>query len=398
MKEKSHGRLGISKTVVILGIVSLFTDISTESIYPLIPLFLTQVLHAQVSAVGLIEGIAESTACLLRVFSGWLSDILGNRKWLTVGGYALSALSKPLLAICGSWSDVLGLRFMDRAGKGIRTAPRDALIADAAADDKRGISFGFHRAMDSLGATLGPLIAFLFVTAGVSDYRRLFLLAFIPAGLGVLVLLAFLREPVCKRSSNYEVPSIRLSSFERPFKLFLLVTTLFAIGNSSDAFLVLRAAQFGLGFPLILLVYVLFNVVDSTLATFTGALSDKIGRRNVVIAGYLLFGAIYAGFAVGHSPHLIWVLFALYGFYNALTHGVQKAFASDLISPSMRGTGLGVYNTLTGIALLPASLVAGYLWDVIGPSAPFYYGAGTAIVSALLLAIFFKSGVICSDK
>ncbi|MCL6519989.1 MAG: MFS transporter [Armatimonadetes bacterium] len=389
MRENRTPR--ISKTVITLGIVSLLTDISSEGIYPLIPLFLTETLHARVLAVGLIEGVAESTASLLRIVSGWLSDVLRNRKWLTVAGYSLSALSKPLLALATSWHYVFGIRFMDRLGKGIRTAPRDALIADVASAEARGISFGLHRAMDSLGATLGPLIAFLLILYGIKNYRELFLLAFIPAATAVLILIAFVREARRETSEKVEMPSLRIGRFSRPFKLFLLITTLFSIGNSSDAFLILRAKNVGVTAASTLLVYVLFNSVDSIFATAAGALSDKIGRRNVVLSGYLLFALVYTGFALARSPVTIWLLFGMYGLYNALTHGVQKAFASDLIEAGVRGTGMGAYNMLTGLALFPASLIAGYLWDSISPSAPFYYGAATALISALLLAICFRS-------
>ncbi|MDH7482050.1 MAG: MFS transporter [Armatimonadota bacterium] len=397
MRENRTPR--ISKTVITLGLVSLLTDISSEGIYPLIPLFLTETLHARVLAVGLIEGVAESTASLLRIVSGWLSDVLRNRKWLTVAGYSLSALSKPLLALATSWHFVFGIRFMDRLGKGIRTAPRDALIADVAAAEARGISFGLHRAMDSLGATLGPLIAFLLILYGINNYRQLFLLAFIPAATAVLILIAFVREARRETFEKVDMPSLRIGRFSRPFKLFLLITTLFSIGNSSDAFLILRAKNVGVTAASTLLVYVLFNSVDSIFATAAGALSDKIGRRNVVLSGYLLFALVYTGFALARSPMTIWLLFAMYGLYNALTHGVQKAFASDLIEAGVRGTGMGAYNMLTGLALFPASLIAGYLWDSISPSAPFYYGAATALLSALLLAICFRSSdVIYSGR
>jgi len=396
MQGRNGKLFGISRTVILLGTVSLLTDISSESIYPLIPLYLTEVLNAQVRNVGLIEGIAESTASLLRIFSGWLSDRLGNRKWLTVAGYSISMLSKPLLAMTRTWEQVLGTRFADRLGKGIRTAPRDALIADVAATENRGVCFGLHRAMDSLGATLGPLIAFLVILGGVTDFRKLFVLAVIPAAAGVLILIALVREPPRECTVAAEMPSLRLRGFSRSFKTFLLITTLFAVGNSSDAFLILRARDVGVGVSSILLVYVLFNSVDALFATGAGALSDRIGRRNVVMAGYLVFAAVYTGFGLADHPATIWVLFAVYGMYNALTHGVQKAFAADLMPATARGTGMGAYNMLTGLALFPASLIAGYLWDAVGPAAPFLYGAATAIVSAVLLAVFFDRSVTCT--
>lgn len=396
--------LGISSTVIVLGVVSLLTDISSESIYPLIPLFLTNVLHAQATNIGLIEGIAESTSSILRIFSGWLSDILGQRKWLTVSGYALSTVSKPLLSIAASWPQVLGVRFVDRLGKGIRSAPRDALIADVTPPSKRGIAFGFHRAMDTVGAVTGPLIAYYFLRAMSlrheavgAEYRRLFLLAAIPGIIGVLILIFFVHERARQRAHE-KPPSLSIRQFDMPFKKFLLVATLFSIGNSSDAFLILRAQNVGVSVANILLIYVLFNSVEATLATSAGAISDRLGRRNIILAGYLVFALVYAGFGLARHPMEVWVLFGFYGLYNALTSGVQKAFASDLVCASARGTGLGAYHMLTGLALLPASVVAGYLWDRISPSAPFYFGAITALIAAVLLAVLFRGpDTICTD-
>lgn len=381
---------GISRTVFVLGAVSLLTDISSEGIFPLIPLFLTEVLRAEVLAVGLIEGVANSTASILRVFSGWLSDVLGNRKWLVVGGYSLSTVSKPMFAAAGSWQAVFGIRFADRLGKGIRTAPRDALIADVSAEGRRGVSFGFHRAMDTVGAIAGPLIAFWLLRTVVTDYRVIFLLSAIPAAAAVLILVFFIHEPRPERPGVVERPFVRLSGLGRPFKLFLLVTTLFSLGKFSEVFLILRARDIGIGAGTVLLTYVVLRSVEAALSVWAGALSDRVGRRNVMLAGYLVFAGVYSGFGLAHSTMTVWVLFASYGLYSALTQGVQKAFAADLISAGMRGTGLGAYHTLTGLALLPASLIAGYLWDAINPAAPFFFGAAMALLAAFLLATFFR--------
>ena len=397
--EKKAGFPGISRTVILLGFVSLLTDISSESIYPLIPLFLTGVLHAPVSAIGLIEGIAESVASIVRIFSGWLSDRIGDRKWLTTAGYALSVLSKPLLSFSSGWHQVLGIRFMDRLGKGIRGAPRDALIADVTPPGKRGIAFGFHNAMDTTGAVLGPLIAFWLLKSVGLSFREIFLLAAIPGAIGVLILIFFVREK--KKSANEReasLPSIRIGSFEGNFRMFLLITAVFSIGNSSDAFLILKAKQNGISTANILLVVVLFNSIQALLATPAGAVSDRLGRRNVILLGFLVFAAVYMGFGITSSPVITVILFAFYGVYSALTYGVQKAFASDLISANMRGTGLGAYNMVTGIALLPASLIAGLLWDKVNPSAPFVYGAAMALVAAFILAFSFRGDVIYSGR
>jgi len=390
-------RLGISRTVVLLGVVSLLTDVSSEGIYPLIPLFLTDVLHARVPTVGLIEGVAESAASVLRIFSGWLSDVLGNRKWITAVGYGLSTISKPLFALATSWQQVFGVRFADRVGKGIRTAPRDALIADVTPPESRGISFGFHRAMDTAGAITGPLLVFWLLRSFHAEYRTIFLLSGIPAILGVLILIAAVREPAREAVDRAAVPSLRLRNFRRPFKLFLLVATIFSLGNFSDAFLILRARDIGIGAAKILLIYVLFNTVEAALSTSAGAVSDRLGRRNVILAGYLVFAAVYAGFGLARRPADIWMLFAFYGLYQALTRGVQSAFAADLVSVGIRGTGLGAYHMLTGLALLPASLIAGYLWDAVNPSAPFYFGAGIALIAALLLAVLFRGSITYTD-
>ena len=389
-------RRRIAPTVVTLGIVSLLTDISSEGIYPLIPIFLTSVLRAQVAAVGLIEGIAESTASILRIFSGYLSDKFGDRKWIAVAGYGISTISKPLFAVSHSWQQVLGFRFADRVGKGIRSAPRDALIADVTPPESRGLSFGFHRAMDTVGAVTGPLLAFWLLKSLHLGFRPIFWLSAIPAVLAVLILIAFVREPKIIRE-HVAPPKISFSGFSRQFKSFLFVVTLFSIGNSSDAFLILRAKNVGVSTESILLIYVLFNSVAALMSTHAGDLSDKIGRKLVLFAGFLVFAGVYTGFALVKNPGAVWGLFAVYGAYAALTAGVQKAFATDLVCAGMRGTGLGAYQTLTGIALLPASLIAGFLWDAVSPSAPFFYGAAVALISAILLIVLFPGKITCTD-
>jgi len=396
----------ISRTVVLLGAVSLLSDVSSEGIYPLIPLFLINVLHAQVSAVGLIEGIAESSASILRIFSGRLSDVLGNRKWIATAGYSLSTVSKPLFALAASWPQVLGIRFADRVGKGIRTAPRDALIADVTPAAIRGVSFGLHRTMDTIGAVTGPLLALWLLgilTRGHGysiphSYRTIFLLSAIPATLAVLILVFFVKEQKSTKADGEMIPSLSLKSLGKPFKLFLLVTVVFAIGNSSDAFLILRAQNLGISPSKILLIYVVFNSVEAIFATGAGAVSDKVGRRNVVLAGYLVFAVVYLGFALARHAAAVWALFAVYGLYNALTLGVQKAFATDLIPAGLRGTGLGAYHMLAGLALLPASVIAGLLWERLSPAAPFFFGASTAAIAALLIGMLFRSSATCTDR
>ena len=386
----------VPKEVVTLGIVSFLTDISSEMIYPLVPMFMKDVLRSPVMAIGLVEAVAEATASLLKVVSGYISDRVGKRKALTVIGYGLSAVSKPVLGVATNWGHVLGVRFADRFGKGIRTAPRDALIADVTDSDVRGKAFGLHRAMDTAGAVLGPFAAYLLlrhVAAGHATavmYRTIFFLAAIPAILGVVILAAAIKEPHAERRQA-QLPRIRLSGFDRRFKLFLLIATLFAIGNSSDVFLILRARNLGVAPENVLLIYVAFNIVAAALSMPMGNLSDRIGRRPVIALGYFVFAVVYGGFALATSQITAWALFLVYGAYYACTESVQRAYAADLSPVDLRGTAMGTYHTFIGLAMLPASLVAGFLWQKVSPAATFVYGAAMALVSALLLLALLRS-------
>jgi MFS family permease len=369
--------------------VSLFTDISTEMLVPALPLFLTTVLGAPMTVVGLIEGIAESTASVLRSFAGWLSDRAGRRKPLLVFGYSLSNITKPLLALTGSWEQVLLVRFVDRLGKGLRGAPRDALIADSVAPEQRGLAFGFHRSLDTVGAALGPLVAFAVLATRPEDYRAVFWIATIPGALAILIAGFFVRD-LPRFPQARLLPRVTIRGLGRPFAIFTAIITLFALGNSSDAFLILRAKNLGMPTATIPLAYFGFNVVYASLSTPAGALSDRWGRRRVLIVGYVVFALVYLGFAVASGPSgrwTAWLLFLVYGTYYALTEGIQRAFIVDLVRPESLATALGVFASATGLALLPASLVAGLLWDRVGPSAPFFYGGVMAASAALLLTI-----------
>lgn len=377
---------GLSKNVFILGIGSLLTDISSEMIYPIIPLFLTSVLHAPMSVIGLIESIAESTASILKIFSGWISDKLGKRKPLIVLGYGLSALSKPWLALSGSWMHVLLIRFSDRFGKGIRTSPRDALIADSSSCETRGKAFGLHRAMDTVGAAIGPLIAFFVLLKLENAYRLIFILAAIPGILGFLVLLFFVTEK--KKVKNIDSPEITFRSLDKEFIYFTLICAIFSAGNFSDAFLILRAKELGIKTVFIPLLYFCFNLTYALSAMPAGILSDKIGRGRVIKGGFFLFAFLYSGFALAKNTWTIWLLFIAYGSYYALTEGVQKAMVADLAPPSLRGTAMGTFNFTVGLAGLPASLIAGLLWQYFGAPIAFFYGASLAIISGLLLTIW----------
>jgi MFS family permease len=381
--------------VIITGIASLLTDISSEMVYPLIPLYLAA-LGAPPAILGIIEGFAESTASLLKVFSGRFSDKLRRRKPVAIVGYAGSTIGKVLLYVSQGWGLVFAGRMVDRLGKGIRTAPRDALIADSVPEGKRGKAFGLHRAMDSLGAAAGVAISIWLVSSlgrnlVPHDYQRIFLFSLIPAALGVAALL-FIRERR-KEGKVRELPRLSWKCLPAKLKWFLFVITLFALGNSSNQFLLLRAKNLGMSVLAILAAYLLYNAVYSVLSYPFGHLSDRIGRKRLLVAGYAFYGLVYIGFAVAPSglhPSsfiLVFGLFALYGVYSALNEGLEKALVADIAPPDQRGTFVGLHSTLTGIGLLPASLLAGALWSLLGPSAPFWFGGCLGLAAALGLAI-----------
>ena len=381
---------GIRKNVIVLGIASFFTDISSEMLYPIIPIFLTSVLGAPMSIVGLIEGVAESTASILKALSGWLSDKFQKRRPFIVIGYSLSSFAKPLLFFAYVWPVVLISRFLDRLGKGLRTSPRDAMIADSSGVSYRGKSFGFHRAMDTLGACIGPLLAIWFLTGLKENLRIVFLIAFVPAALAVLTLLFFLKEAPASSAAGGGITRFDIAKFNPNFKKFLLASSIFAIGNSSDAFLIVRSKQLGLSLTAVILAYVLYNISYSALSTPFGALSDKISRRSIMIMGYIVFALVYVGFGMITDSRIVWVLFPIYGFYIAMTDGVGKAFVSDMVEREYRATALGLYHFTLGIFAFFASFIAGLLWTHVGVSAPFIYGAVTAITSCLALFVLVR--------
>lgn len=383
--EKSGLVRGLGRNVLVLGVVSLFTDISSEMLYPVIPLFLTAVLNAPMSVVGVIEGVAESAASLLKIASGWWSDRLRARRPFVVLGYSLSAVSKPLLALAGSWGAVLASRLVDRMGKGIRTSPRDAMIASSCDKDARGKAFGLHRAMDTIGAVLGPLLAVLLLSVLKLSYRSIFLWAFVPAGLGV-VALAFLQggSRIHRGAAPQVAPRTPVSA---DLRRFVFVYGVFALGNSSDVFLLLKARQVGFSANGVLLTYVFYNLVYALSAAPAGWLSDRLSRRALMAGGLVVFAAVYTGFALATGRAVIWMLFALYGLYAAATEGVSKALVADLSTPDNRGTAMGLFHTATGLLAFAASTAAGLLWTHIGPAAPFVYGAVCAGAAAGLLAL-----------
>ncbi|NLD33719.1 MAG: MFS transporter [Clostridiales bacterium] len=375
------------RNIIFLGLVSFFADVSTEMVYPLVPLCLTAAFGATPALVGVVEGIAESVASLLKVFSGYLSDRYQRKKPLAFLGYSTGILYKLLLVISASWAGVLAARVVDRLGKGLRTAPRDVMVAESADGAHVGQAFGVHKAMDMAGAGLGILIAWLLMApdSGVSSFRAIFLWSLLP-GVLALGMFAFIRE---KRGPR--APAGRMSPFaharelDGSLKLYLAVVTMFTLGNSSNAFLLLRAQAFGFTARQAVLMYFVYHVSASLLAISLGRLSDRVGRKSLLVGGYLLFSLVYALFAWVNEGWMMWAAFGLYGLFTAMTTGVERAFIAQIAPGHLKGTMLGLHGTLTGVALLPAGALAGLLWTQVGPQAPFALGAALSLAAALIL-------------
>ena len=390
----------LPRNVWAVSLTSFFMDISSEMVINLLPLFLSSVLGVKTNIIGLIEGVAEMTASLLKVFSGWLSDRLRARKWLAVAGYGVSALAKPFFYVAASWEAIAGVRWADRVGKGVRTSPRDALVADSVGEEQRGLAFGLHRAADTGGAVLGLIIALIVVwlaqTGGGSlqerTFRTIVLLSLIPAALAVLSLALGARDvPV---TGQRELPRFAFKSLGKPFILFMVIVGIFDLGNSSDAFLILRAQERGLSVIGILAMLATFNLIYALVSTPAGSLSDRIGRRKLIVGGWLVYAAIYLGFALAGKGWQVWVLYAIYGLYYGLAYGTAKAMVADIVIPEVRGTAYGTYNAVLGILDLPASLIAGVLWQGVGAwrgfgaSAPFLFGAAMALIAAIAMMLW----------
>ncbi len=390
----------MSPNVFFLGLVSLLTDISNEMIFTLVPLLLKNIIGASTGVIGLIGGLSDSTEGLFKISSGWLSDRLNKPKLLSVIGYSVSTIAKPFMLLAANWGIVTGVRLGDRIGKGIRTAPRDTMVAEAVSAERRGLGFGVHRAMDTTGAVLGLVISAVIiyhfqgsaVTLALQSYRWMIIGGIIPAVLAVLVLLFFVRE----RSDTHGKPAPLLfsfrelhSGFDSRFKLFLVIMAVFTLGNSSDFFLILRAQNIEIPLIQVISMLIVFNLVYAVTSLPMGILSDRLGRRKVIAAGWLVYGLVYLGFALASQAWQAWILFAIYGIYYGMVEGAGKAFVADLVKIEKRGTAYGLYNGILSLVLLPASVIAGLLW-AIHPAVTFYFGSGLAVMAVLGIVFLIK--------
>jgi MFS family permease len=410
-RPPSRGRIwGLDRNVFWAGVSSFFMDVSSEMIYSLVPLFLSSVLGVKKEIIGVIEGIAETTASTLKMGAGWLSDKLGKRKPLMLFGYGISTLSRPLLALANSWGMVLGGRFVDRFGKGVRTAPRDAIVADSSAKEELGRSFGFHRAMDQFGAVLGPGIAALVLFLRPGGYRTVFWISLLPGVLCVLVIAFFIKdrkrraaapaqaaapraaveatipsEAAAPRSGVAEQPPAPKHSLRGPLLAYLVVTGVFALGNSSDVFLILRASDLKVAAALIPILYLVFNFVYASLSIPAGLLADRIGRRTLALVGFAVFAGAYAWMALAKSQAAAWGVFAIYGVYMGIADGNGRALLAEFSPGERHGTAFGAYHMVVGLGALPASIVAGLLYQRVSPAAPFWLGAGAGVLAGVLM-------------
>jgi MFS family permease len=391
-----------------LGAVSFFTDASTEMIYPLLPVFLASVLGANASFIGAIEGVAETTASLLKLVSGWWSDKVGSRKKLVVAGYGIASIVRPFTAMTHTASQVLMIRLTDRIGKGIRTSPRDALLADSAPISARGRAFGFHAAADNAGAVVGPLLAFLFLKLqGVGSFdgtkrllphdeqalRNVFWLSAVPALVAMIVLIIVVRDVPKHTEAKKDVGSIdqMASGLTQRFWAYLVVVLLFTLGNSTDAFLLLRANQLGVPIAMAPILWALLNFVKSATGTYGGGLSDRVGRKPLIVGGWIFYSAVYFAFGWATAAWHAWILFAVYGIFYGMTEGTEKALVADIVPTQRRGSAFGWYNLAIGLGALPASLIFGRIWDTAGAPTAFAFGASLALIAAVLMAFVAPS-------
>ncbi len=400
MKAQMPRLKDLPRNVWAVSLTSFFMDISSEMVINLVPLFLSNYLGVKANIIGIIEGVAESTASVLKVFSGWLSDKLKGRKWIAVVGYGLSALAKPFFYIANSWGAIAGIRWADRVGKGIRTAPRDALVADSIKPEQRGLAFGFHRTADTAGAMLGIVIAAVVVwlaqSSGkqleINTFKTIVLISLIPAFLAVLSLIIGAKD--VKDPKSMSKVKISFKGLGKPFLIFMVIVGIFDLGNSSDAFLVLRAQERGMNVVGILVMLAVFNLVYTIISTPAGALSDRIGRKKLIIGGWIFYALIYLGFGLAQTITHVWILYVSYGLYYGMAYGTAKAMVADLVPEELRGTAYGTYNAVLGIIDFPASLIAGLLWSGagkwagFGPSAPFFFGGILALIAVIMMLLW----------
>lgn len=379
MKKKK-----VLSNIVLLGLVSMFADMSTEMVYPLVPLFLTTTLGASPAIVGVIEGIAESIASLLKVFSGYIGDVYHNKKRLAFAGYSASVFYKIFLLLATSWPGVLIARVIDRTGKGIRTAPRDALVAQSSDSKKLGGSFGLHKMLDMAGSSLGALLAYIFVATNFG-FHQAFLFSIIPAVIGILIIFTVREDK--SSITTCEKLTLKGLKLDGKLKMYLAVIFVFCLGNSSNTFLLLKAQERGFSASQVILLYLIFNVATSILAIPSGKLSDKFGRSKILVPGYLIYGLVYLGFAFLTAKPAILLLFIAYGAYTAFVSGAERAFIVENSPFGFKGTTLGLYGMLQGIGLLLSSIIAGLLWDHINSNAPFLFGGVIGILSALIILV-----------
>ena len=379
----------ISPNIILLGVVSLLNDISSEMVYPIVPIFLTSVLGVPVSVVGLVEGIADGVSKVVMSISGFWSDKIQRRKLFVGVGYSFASISHLLMSTAGIWPIVLFARVLNRTGKGVRTAARDAIITESTAKENRGISFGIHRTMDDFGGVVGPLLSIVFISWLGMSYRNFFLVAFIPSIIGTLIIFFFIKE-LKKKEITKEVLRFSWSKTGKPFRIFLLISFIFALGNSSDAFLILRSQNLGLSVGLVVFTYVLFNITNSLFSIPAGIVADKLGYKRVLAAGFVIFALVYFLFGFISDAKYVWILFPIYGLYMALTDGISKAYISKLIPHEVSASAFGIYQTIMGFATLFASLIAGYMWTHLGTRAPFYFGAYMAIMAEILFFTLSK--------
>lgn len=382
MKQKK-----MISNIVLLGLVSMFVDMSTEMVYPLVPLFLTTTLGASPAIVGVIEGIAESLASLLKVFSGYIGDVYHNKKPLAFTGYFASVIYKIFLLLATTWTGILLARVIDRTGKGIRTAPRDALVAQSSDEKKLGGSFGIHKMLDMAGSSIGALLAYVFIVANFG-YHKAFLFSIIPAIIGILIIFAIREDrTVTDQNKKFSLKGIHL---DVQLKMYLGLIFIFCLGNSSNTFLLLKAQERGFSASEVILLYLIFNVTTSVLAIPSGKLSDKFGRSKILVPGYLIYGLVYFGFAILSNKFSVVVLFVLYGAYTAFVSGAERAFIVENSPSALKGTVLGIYGMLQGIGLLLSSIIAGLLWDKLNSSAPFIFGGAIGILSAVMVLLILE--------